>query len=425
MPPSASTAGRARDILTWRLTLPGEARIISPGFQTVSQVLRTIPPKAMARPRGTARVGWSLGALWGALTVWRETSTPPVFGKEDNRDGSSSWVGVSSCCGETPFLLSRGRKAGLKLLPLGTATSYPLQKETMRRTIFSLVVFCFLLALAGACAGPGSPSPNPAAPSPAARGQKLILATTTSTYDSGLLDYLLPDFERQYNVKVEVVAVGTGQAIKLGQDGNADVLLVHARAQEDAFMAAGHGTRREDVMYNDFVLLGPPSDPAGIKGLQSAAEALAKIAQAQAKFISRGDGSGTHVKEKALWQAANLTPAGGWYIAAGQGMGEVLTMAEERQAYTLSDRATYLARKRQGLSLEILVEGDPTLFNPYGVIAINPNKGAHIQAELANAFIDWLVSLPTQHKIAEFGVAEFGAPLFVPNAAAWRAGQQK
>lgn len=281
------------------------------------------------------------------------------------------------------------------------------------------LVLC-LLVLAGC----GNPQPATLTPQ-GARAGKLILATTTSTYDSGLLDYLLPDFEQRYRVQVEVVAVGTGQAMKLGQDGNADVMLVHAPAQEDAFMAAGHGTRREDVMYNDFVLVGPPNDPAAIKGLQSAAEALAKIGQARARFISRGDASGTHAKEQELWQAANLEPAGQWYLSVGQGMGEVLTMADEQQAYTLSDRATYLARKKQGLRLEILVEGDPVLFNPYSVIAVNPEKSAHIQAKLANTFIDWLLSLPTQRKIAEFGVAEFGAPLFVPNSVAWRANQQK
>jgi len=250
--------------------------------------------------------------------------------------------------------------------------------------------------------------------------QNLILATTTSTQDSGLLDFILPDFEQQYNVQVDVVAVGTGQAIKLGEDGNADVLLVHARAQEDAFMKAGHGVRREDVMYNDFIIIGPAADPAGIKGLTSAAEAFQKLAGTRAVFISRGDDSGTHVKEKEIWQKAGIGPAGDWYISSGQGMGEVLTMADEQQAYTLSDRATYLSRTLEGIELEILVEGDKVLFNPYGVIAVNPNKGPHIKAELANTFIDWIISLPTQEKIAEFGVDKFGSPLFTPDSALWR-----
>lgn len=264
------------------------------------------------------------------------------------------------------------------------------------------------------------PTPMPLPPTPAPP-QKLILATTTSTQDSGLLQYLLPDFEQQFNAKVDVIAVGTGQALKLGQDGNADVLLVHARSQENEFMKAGHGVRREDVMYNDFVIVGPAQDPAGIQGMKSAAEAFQKLANAQATFISRGDESGTHTKEKSIWKAAGSEPQGAWYVSAGQGMGAVLTMANEKLAYTLSDRATYLARKAEGLALEILVEGDKTLFNPYGVIAVNPNKDAHIKAELANQFIDWLISVPTQEKIAAFGKDEFGQSLFVPDSALWRA----
>ncbi len=250
---------------------------------------------------------------------------------------------------------------------------------------------------------------------------RLILATTTSTQDSGLLDYLLPDFEKEFNTQVDVIAVGTGQALQLGKEGNADVLLVHTRAQEDAFMEAGDGVRREDVMYNDFVILGPESDPAGVKGMASAVDAFKKIAAAQAAFISRGDKSGTHMKELAVWKSAEITPEGDWYISAGQGMGEVLTMAAEQQAYTLSDRATYLARTKSGLALQIVVEKDKSLLNPYGVIAVNPNKGAQINADLANKFIDWLISVPVQEKIAQFGKEEFGKSMFVPDSAAWRA----
>jgi tungstate transport system substrate-binding protein len=250
---------------------------------------------------------------------------------------------------------------------------------------------------------------------------KLLLSTTTSTQDSGLLDYILPDFEEKYGVSVEVVAVGTGQSLEIGSRGDADVVLVHARAREDEFMAAGHGVRREDVMYNDFIIVGPADDPAGIKGMTDAAEAMTQIAAAAAPFISRGDDSGTHSKELAIWQAAGIEkPAGDWYISAGQGMGEVLTMAEELQAYTLSDRATYLARTLEGLDLDILVEGDPVLLNPYGVIAVNPDKGPQINAELAKRFIDWLISVPVQEKIGQFGVEEFGSPLFVPDSAPYR-----
>lgn len=263
-------------------------------------------------------------------------------------------------------------------------------------------------------------SPNTQGSDLAGESQTLILATTTSTYDSGLLDFILPDFEAKLDVNVDVVAVGTGQALKLGQDGNADVLLVHARSREDAFMDAGHGIRREDVMYNDFVIVGPAGDPAGIASMQNAADAFKKIAEARASFVSRGDDSGTHTKEKSIWADIGIEPSGDWYISAGQGMGAILTIADEVLAYTLSDRATYLARTLEGLDLKILVEGDPLLFNPYGVIAVNPKKGLHIQADLANAFIDWLVSLPTQELISQFGVDEFGSPFFKPDSEAWR-----
>lgn len=252
---------------------------------------------------------------------------------------------------------------------------------------------------------------------------RLILATTTSTRDSGLLDEILPDFTAQTGVTVDVIAVGTGQSLQIGRDGNADVVLVHARALEDAFMAEGHGLRREDVMFNDFVIVGPAADPAGIAGAASAADALAAIAAAQAEFISRGDDSGTHVKEKEIWQAAGVEvdpAANPWYLAAGQGMGAVLTLADEQEAYTLSDRATYLARTLAGTELVVLFEGDPILFNPYGIITVNPAKNPAIQGELADQFVDWFVSLPTQELIAEYGVSEFGQPLFVPDAESWR-----
>ncbi|MDX1688188.1 MAG: substrate-binding domain-containing protein [Candidatus Promineifilaceae bacterium] len=266
-----------------------------------------------------------------------------------------------------------------------------------------------------------APEEQPTAPSD--ERPILTLATTTSTENSGLLEYLLPAFEEEYNVDVDVVAVGTGQALQLGEDGNADVLMVHARSLEDAFMEAGHGVRREDLMYNDFVIVGPPDDPAGVAGMEDAAAAFAQIAEAEAPFVSRGDDSGTHTKEKAIWEEAGVEPSGDWYISAGQGMGAVLTMSDEQQAYTLSDRATYLARTLEGTELEILVEGDPILFNPYGVIAVNPDKGEHIQNDLANRFIDWLISVPAQEMIAEYGVEEFGDPLFTPDSEPWRAAQ--
>lgn len=299
-----------------------------------------------------------------------------------------------------------------------------------KKTVSWVMLMVLLFGLLAGCTTPAAETQEPTAvvseptanTAAASEGGSIILATTTSTQDSGLLDYLLPDFEEKTGIQVDVVAVGTGQAITLGEDGNADVLLVHARAREDAFMEAGHGTRREDVMYNDFVILGPAEDPAGIKDMTSAADAFKQIADSGSTFISRGDESGTHTKELSVWKAAGIEkPAGDWYISAGQGMGEVLTMAAEQQAYTLSDRATYLARTKEGLSLDVLVEGDKVLFNPYGVIAVNPNKGPQIHEDLANQFIDWIISVPVQEKIQAFGVEEFGQSLFIPDSAAWNA----
>jgi tungstate transport system substrate-binding protein len=266
---------------------------------------------------------------------------------------------------------------------------------------------------------------------------RLVLATTTSTNDSGLLQAILPDFETRYGAAVEVIAVGTGQAIQLGENGDADVVLVHARSREDAFVAEGYGMNRQDVMYNDFVILGPAGDPAGISGMTDVAAAMTRIAETQSTFISRGDDSGTHTKEQDIWQTTSLPlieasgvqgagaaakrPEGEWYQSIGQGMGATLTVANEQQAYTLSDRATYLARKLEGLDLEILVEGDSRLFNPYGVIAVNPAKHPGVNFEGATAFIDWLTSVETQNMIGQFGVDQFGQPLFVPDSAAWNA----
>lgn len=252
------------------------------------------------------------------------------------------------------------------------------------------------------------------APAPA-EPIKLLLATTTSTADSGLLDFILPDFEKEFNAKVEVVAVGSGQAIQLGKDGNADVLLVHSPKAEGEFMDAGDGVRREDVMYNDFVIVGPADDPAKIKGL-SAVDAFKALAAAKAAFISRGDDSGTHTKEKGIWAKAEIEPKGDWYISAGQGMGAVLTMTNEKKAYTLSDRATYLAQTKEGLELVVLVEGDKALLNPYGVIAVNPAKSEKINNDLANKFIDWIISVPMQEKIATFGQKDFNQSLFFPSS---------
>jgi tungstate transport system substrate-binding protein len=243
------------------------------------------------------------------------------------------------------------------------------------------------------------------------------LATTTSTENSGLLDYLLPKFEQDCICKVHVIAVGTGKALKLGEDGNVDVVLVHARPAEDVFVAAGHGIDRHDVMYNDFVLIGPPADPAGIKGGNDVVNAMRKIAYTHAKFISRGDDSGTDKMEKRYWKQAGIQPtsdnAPRWYFSAGQGMGEVLMMSAEMDAYTLTDRGTYVSY-RDKLGLSVLLEGDPVMFNPYGIMAVNPKKYPDINYQGATALIDWLTSKHGQQLIASYKVD--GEQLFVPSA---------
>ena len=261
-----------------------------------------------------------------------------------------------------------------------------------------------------------------------AEPQVLRLATTTSTDNSGLLAAILPDFEEKYNAQVDVIAVGTGQAIALGESGDVDVILVHARSREDAFVQAGHGTERSDVMYNDFILVGPLDDPAGVQGMALAKDALTAIASSEAVFASRGDDSGTHSKELSLWSSAGFSvdSVGEWYKSLGQGMGDTLTFANEAGAYTLTDRGTYLSMKDNLSNLAVMVGGnsidenqDPSLYNPYGVIPVNPDKG-NINLELAESFVEWLTSVETQQVIADFGVDQFGQPLFYPDSQPWR-----
>ncbi len=227
--------------------------------------------------------------------------------------------------------------------------------------------------------------------STAVAGEHLRLATTTSTENSGLLAELLPPFEMANGCQVDVIAVGTGKAIKLGENGDVDVVMVHARSKEDRFVAEGFGVDRRDVMYNDFVILGPAGDPAGIRGMTDVSAAMSRIATTKATFVSRGDDSGTHSREKQLWKAAGLAPSGDWYLEAGRGMGEVIVMAGERQGYTLSDRGTYLAFMNK-TELQIVGEGDKRLFNPYGAILVNPQKHPHVKVELAKKFLDYLTS---------------------------------
>jgi tungstate transport system substrate-binding protein len=244
----------------------------------------------------------------------------------------------------------------------------------------------------------------------------LILATTTSTQDSGLLDVLVPEFQRQTGYTVKTISVGTGQAMALGARGEADVVLVHAPDSEKAWMEAGHGVERTLVMYNDFIIVGPPSDPISLAGAMSAVEAMQKIAANGALFVSRGDNSGTHQLELKLWQDAGVDPRGTpWYQEAGQGMGQVLTIANEKEAYTITDRATYLARKAT-VDLTVLAEGYQSFLNVYHVMVVNPEKGNHVNVEGARAFADFLIAPSTQETVSTFGVEKFGQPLFFPAA---------
>lgn len=284
----------------------------------------------------------------------------------------------------------------------------------MKHFKWLLVVVLLTLILIG-CTPASTP---PAATAVVHSSTELILATTTSTRDSGLLDVLLPMFEKQSGLKVKMVAVGTGAALKLGQDGNADVLLVHAPSSELDLMAKGFGKERLLVMHNDFIIVGPAADPAGIKGLATAKEAYVKIAESKSIFVTRGDDSGTNKAELAIWKATGITgttPAGDWYLSTGQGMGDTLRIASEKGGYTFTDRATYLALK-DTLQLDVLVEGDKALLNIYHVITVNPDKWPLVNYAGAKAFADFMVSPETQAAIAAFGKDKYGQSLFIPDA---------
>ena len=242
----------------------------------------------------------------------------------------------------------------------------------------------------------------------------VILATTTSTQDSGLLDVLVPAFERESGRQVKTLAVGSGEAIELGSRGEADVLLVHSPNDEEALMKTGKARERLLVMHNDFVIVGPPDDPAGISGMSSAT-ALERVAQEEASFMSRGDDSGTHSLELKLWHEAGVKPAGSWYQETGQGMGATLRIADQKRAYTVTDRGTYLSTE-DSTDLDVQVEGERRLLNLYHVIDIDSSAGPRVNAAGGRAFAEWIVSPPAQGMIGQFGRTEFGRPLFVPDA---------
>jgi tungstate transport system substrate-binding protein len=306
-----------------------------------------------------------------------------------------------------------------------------------RRSLLVLSTLVLLVALLASSAAPAAqqaPTQAPAstvapaepAKAPAAGPQTLRLATTTSTADSGLLDAILPDFEQRNNAKVDVVAVGTGQALEIGSKGDADVVLVHSRKGEDQFVADGHAKERHDVMYNDFIIVGPTDDPAKIAGMEPAKDAFKAIADAEAPFVSRGDKSGTSTKELAIWASIPITPAAdsGWYNSIGQGMGDTLLFANEQKGYTLADRGTYLSMADKLPDLAVLVGGanlaenkDKVLLNPYGVLAVDAGAHPGVNAELAARFVDWILSPEVQQMIGAYGVDKFGQPLFYANAA--------
>ena len=246
---------------------------------------------------------------------------------------------------------------------------------------------------------------------------RIKMASTTSTQNSGLFDYLLPIFEKKTGIKIDVVAVGTGASIEIGKRGDADVVFVHAKEQELQAVQEGWFVNRHDVMYNDFVLVGPPVDPAKVKAMKSAADALKAIAASGSSFVSRGDKSGTHTKELSLWKKAGIAPAGQkWYLEVGQGMEKTQRVADEKRAYTLTDRGTWLATKdKDKLDLTIVLEGDPVLFNQYGVMAVNPEKHTHVKYKEAMEFVDWIISKEGQAAVAAFKDKN-GNALFIPNA---------
>ena len=276
----------------------------------------------------------------------------------------------------------------------------------------SLLVILLMVVMVSGCANQGENNQTEANKT-APEDPQITLATTTSTYDSGLLDEVIPAFEKETGYEVHILSKGTGASLELGKRGDVDVLLVHAKDRELKLVEEGYFVDRKDVMYNDFIVIGPADDPAGIKNMESAAEAFTKIEENNSSFVSRGDNSGTNMKEISIWSEAGIEPSGDWYMAVGQGMGETLRITDEKQAYTMTDRGTYLSMKDK-MSLEVLVEGDPILFNQYGIMAVNPEKH-DVNYEGAKALIQFMESEKGQEMIGNY--TKYGEQLFVPNAA--------
>lgn len=280
--------------------------------------------------------------------------------------------------------------------------------SSIRFSLFLLAMAVLMLSGCSNLTAPNNPPVQPVRPD-------IILATTTSTQDSGLLEFLNPIFQENTGYIVKTIAVGTGKALQMAEEGNADVLVVHAPVAEKELMEAGFGSERFLLMHNDFVIAGPASDPANVKGLKSISEALSRIYSSEANFVSRGDDSGTQKKELSLWVSANINPEGEWYLESGQGMGATLRIASEKSAYTLVDRGTYLALN-ENLELNVLVEGHPSLLNVYHVIIVNPERWSNVNYEGAKAYANFLMSEDVQKLIGEFGIDRFGQPLFFPDA---------
>ncbi|OCA87987.1 tungsten ABC transporter substrate-binding protein [Bacillus sp. FJAT-27225] len=280
----------------------------------------------------------------------------------------------------------------------------------LKNRYLHIIISLLLLALA-ACGNSDETAGAKKEPEKKDEPKELILATTTSTQDSGLLDELLPIFEEKYNANVKTIAVGTGQALEMGKKGEADVLLTHSPASEKELVDAGDVTNYKRVMYNDFILVGPSSDPAGIKGMQTG-EAFKKLFDSKAIFVSRGDDSGTHKKELGIWTNLGITPAGDNYVSTGQGMGPTLQITSEKQGYTLTDRATFLAQEKNLKDVVVIVEGDKDLQNIYHVMQVNPDKNDKINSEGAKQFVEFMIADDTQNTIEEFGKKEYGQSLF-------------